>query len=129
MQIFVDRCKERLSSLDIVEALTRMEDRPWGAWRRGQPLNQNSVSKILQPHGIVPKKYRVGDSTFRGYELGPIAEAYRRYGRPVIEELDLKPSGRSGTLELSRNSNGLGLNESGTIREMFHLSVPQPTDK
>jgi putative DNA primase/helicase len=53
-----ERLVKALSSQDIVCALAAMEDKPWGEWRRGQPLTQNSLARLLKPFGIKPKVTR-----------------------------------------------------------------------
>jgi putative DNA primase/helicase len=57
-----ERLVKALSSQDIVCALVVMEDRPWGEWKRGQPLTQNSLARLLKPFSITPKKFRFGDT-------------------------------------------------------------------
>jgi putative DNA primase/helicase len=57
-----ERLVKALSSQDLICALVVMDDRPWGEWRRGQPLTQNSLARLLKPFGIAPKKFRFGDT-------------------------------------------------------------------
>ncbi|MCX7313944.1 MAG: DUF3631 domain-containing protein [Alphaproteobacteria bacterium] len=80
--IFELKAKERLSSHDLITALTNMEDRPWSEWRRGQPLTKNGLARLLRPFGINPKQIRFEQPprpTAKGYEAAPIREAKARY--------------------------------------------------
>jgi putative DNA primase/helicase len=43
-----ERLVKAVSSQDLVCALVVMEDRPWGEWRRGQPLTQNSLASVTE---------------------------------------------------------------------------------
>jgi Protein of unknown function (DUF3631) len=73
---------DRLTSIKIVEKLVEMKDRPWPEWRRGQPLTQASLARLLKPFGIVPKSIRFSPKpapTSRGYWRGPIDDAKARF--------------------------------------------------
>jgi hypothetical protein len=92
--IFELKQKDKLSSQELVTALTAMEDRPWPEWRRGQPLTKNSLARLLKPFGIHPKQIRFEPKpakTMKGYERGPIDEAKARYvdEEPKLAEEDL----------------------------------------
>ena len=80
--IFETANKERLSSCEIVDKLLAMEDRPWREWRRGSPLTQNSLARLLNPFSIRPRAIRFAPkpvNPVRGYERGPIEEARARF--------------------------------------------------
>src|SRR5205807_2131172 len=109
-----DRQRDRLSSADLVLALNEMEHRPWPEWRRGKPLNQNSLSKLLKPFGIQPKKMRFGSETVRGYERDHMGDAYRRYVPAVMSPNSGESDLRSGTVEQVFKNNGLPEFQSGT---------------
>jgi len=83
--IFAERQTERLLSTDIVQALGRMEDRPWSEWRSGNPITARQLSKLLDPFGVSPTKFRSEGHTpgTRGYELGAFADAFARYLSPT----------------------------------------------
>lgn len=78
--VFELKRREQLPSKDIVDAFVALVDRPWAEWRRGQPLTQNSLARLLKPFGIKPKELRFGEKdTRRGYEAAPIREAKSRF--------------------------------------------------
>jgi hypothetical protein len=80
-QLFKEQNTDRLSSEEIVEALVRMEDRPWAEYRKGQPITKNGVARVLKPFGIKPKqlRFRDGRSGISGYELGWFHDSFSRY--------------------------------------------------
>ena len=46
-----------LPSVMIVEELIKMADRPWGEWKRGQPMTQNSLASLLGSVQYSPEEY------------------------------------------------------------------------
>ncbi|MCP3998946.1 MAG: DUF3631 domain-containing protein, partial [bacterium] len=86
----------RMSSEQIVAVLTKMEDRPWPEWRRGQPLTQSGLARLLKRYDIRPRTIRMGSDTAKGYLLSDFTDAFRRY-------LPSEPSHRN-KLEKSSNS-------------------------
>jgi putative DNA primase/helicase len=103
--ILQERQADRIRSADVVLALVAMEHRPWPEWRRGKPLNQSTVSRLLKPFGIETRKSRFGNETARAYEREAIAEACERYAPLAIAAEGSKTGFQSGTVEqTSRNS-------------------------
>jgi putative DNA primase/helicase len=79
--LFAERSVDRLSSEEIVETLTKMEDRPWPEWRQGKPLSKNQLARLLKPFGVRPRTVRTNGSTPRGYQLDDFQDAFARYLR------------------------------------------------
>jgi putative DNA primase/helicase len=86
---------DRLSSEKIVEALVQKEDRPWPEWRRGQPITQRGVAKLLEPFGVRPKQLWLDDKKRRGYEKAEFKDVWERYLAPPSPETPVT-SGRTG---------------------------------
>lgn len=78
-RLFSERSLDRLASSDLVETLATMEDRPWPEWRRGQPITQRQVARLLKPFDVAPKQMRLGLEKVRGYELADLEDAFSRY--------------------------------------------------
>lgn len=57
----------KIWSRDLVDALIAVDDRPWCEWKRGKPMTQNSLAKLLQPYRIHPSSIRVEQVTRKGY--------------------------------------------------------------
>ena len=90
-----EKCGDRLSSEQIIEVLTKMEERPWPEWYRGNPITQRGVAKLLEPFEIRPKQLWLGDNDSekkkkRGYEKAEFEDAWKRYldtpcpGTPIV---------------------------------------------
>lgn len=78
-EVFEDQA--RLPSAQVIEALTAIEDAPWGDWY-GHPLRARDLARLLRPYGIKPRTFRVGNSTPKGYERRDFEEPWARYTRP-----------------------------------------------
>ena len=77
--LFDARGVDRLASAEIVDALAKMEDRPWPEWKAGRPITARQLARLLAPFGIRPTKIRFGDATSQGYSLEAFEDAFRRY--------------------------------------------------
>lgn len=77
--IFAARMTDRLSSEDIINALERMEDRPWPEWNKGRPLSKTQLARLLRRYAVRPTTIRVGDETPKGYLLKTFEDAFARY--------------------------------------------------
>lgn len=84
--LFEERETDRLFSADIVEALGKMEDRPWPEWRRGQPLTATSLARLLKPFGVRPKTIRIGDDRAKGYAREDLEDPLSRYLPPTSRD-------------------------------------------
>jgi len=67
------------ASAHLVKELVAIDGRPWAEMgKRGKPLTQNKLARMLKPLGIAPDhidpKTRV-----RGYKLSQFEEAFSRY--------------------------------------------------
>jgi putative DNA primase/helicase len=77
--LFAGGGSDRLTSADIVNALGRMEDRPWPEWKNEKPITTRQVARLLEPFGVRPTTIRTGAGTAKGYHLEEFADAFRRY--------------------------------------------------
>lgn len=66
---------ERLSTTDILAALTKMEDHPWASWQNGRELTANQLAGLLRAFRIKPNKWR----DCRGYLRSDFEDAWSRY--------------------------------------------------
>lgn len=66
--IIDDKCREKIASAELVGLLILIEDSPWFEWKRGKPLTQNSLSRLLKPFKIKPSTIRIGSNTAKGYK-------------------------------------------------------------
>lgn len=78
--IFAEKGEDKLTSADLVEALVKIEGRPWAELGRNRkPLTQNRLARMLKPLGIAPAKIRVADKTPNGYLATLFADAFARF--------------------------------------------------
>jgi len=78
--ILDERTMLKISSYDLVKGLISLEERPWCEWRKGQPMTQNSLSKLLDSFDIKSKQIRFSSyENLRGFELNQFEDAFSRY--------------------------------------------------
>lgn len=70
---------EKLSSAELVQRLIAIEDHPWGDWRKGRPITQNGLARLLRPFGIISKTIRIDANTPKGYTSKQFADVFKRY--------------------------------------------------
>jgi putative DNA primase/helicase len=75
--VFKSRDKDVISSQEVVAALNALEERPWGEWRRGEPLNPRGLSRLLKPFGIRSKQIKAFIG--KGYTRKTVEAAATRY--------------------------------------------------
>jgi putative DNA primase/helicase len=79
-EVFSVREADRVPSADLVEALLGEPEWGWGTWRKGRPLDQRGLAKLLKPFGIRSKAIWLEGRTVRGFERGEFVDAWVRYG-------------------------------------------------
>ena len=79
--------KKGISNHDLVTYLVAMDDRPWKEWKRGSPLNEHSLKRLLKPFNLRPKRIRIGAVLIRGYVTAQVLEAAARYVKEESEEV------------------------------------------
>jgi hypothetical protein len=83
---------DRISTADLLTALIAEESGPWPAWwatdvEQGRTKGPAArLARLLKPYGGRPEKYRVGETTVRGYLRADFEDAFRRYGSPLRPE-------------------------------------------
>jgi hypothetical protein len=94
--LFAEGAADKLLTAAVVTALTGQEERPWAHYRHGNPLDSNTVARLLKPFGVHPGEVRIADKTGRGYRLENCQEAFSRYlpaSQPETPETDLQNAG------------------------------------
>lgn len=76
--------RDRISSRELVEELIKVEDHPWSDWRRGKPITQNGLARLLKPFGIFSNTIRIGTERAKGYMLSQFTDAFERYLKSEI---------------------------------------------
>lgn len=71
---------DKISTSELIIALTNIEDGPWKTYNHGHPLSPRQLAKQLSYYGIKPKTVRVGKyDTPKGYDLEQFQDAFTRY--------------------------------------------------
>ena len=95
--LFAERGADRMPSVEIVEALGQMEDRPWPEWKAGKAITAPQLAKLLAPIKIAPNPIRLPNRPAKGYRLDQFREAFRRYlPKPSVTPLQAKEPAASG---------------------------------
>lgn len=76
---FQETNQDFLASEDVVEKLLKMEERPWGEWKKGKPITKIQVAALLRKFGIRPKQHWHDSGPARGYERADLTDAFNRY--------------------------------------------------
>jgi Protein of unknown function (DUF3631) len=74
-----DPAVDRVRSMDLADALGKLENRPWSEWRNGKPMTPAALARLLSPFGISPGTKRDGNSTFKGYLVSDFDEVFESY--------------------------------------------------
>lgn len=70
---------DRLASSELLEALNRMDEAPWGDLR-GRPLDARGLAGRLKPYGVRPKNLRrEGEKVVKGYSVDDFLDPWLRY--------------------------------------------------
>jgi putative DNA primase/helicase len=70
---------DRVRSIELADALGKLENRPWSEWRNGKPMTPAALARLLGPFRISPGTKREGNSTFKGYLVSDFVEAFESY--------------------------------------------------
>jgi len=70
----------KIPSAELTDKLVALEERPWCEWKRGSPMTQNSLSKILGGFNIKSKSIKVDKyKVVRGFDANQFSDAFSRY--------------------------------------------------
>ena len=71
-----------IASKDICEALAQVEDGPWPAFNKGQPITPAQLANLLKPFGVSSLSVRphsAPHTTAKGYKLSELKDPFARY--------------------------------------------------
>ena len=78
-QVFKIKKIDKISSSDLIAALTENEESRWKSYYRGKEITPRQLAKILDPYGIKSKTVRTKFGTPKGYDLDQFRDAFARY--------------------------------------------------
>jgi hypothetical protein len=69
-----------VTSKNLLERLTEMEDRPWAEFgRTGKAITTSRLARLLKPFLIIPEKVGPKDARVNGYPIRKFIEPFKRY--------------------------------------------------
>ena len=77
--LFTDSKSDSLSSYDLCNQLTALEERSWGEWRYGKALSPSQLAKLLRPFGVRSRTIRLPERVLKGYQKADFHDAFTRY--------------------------------------------------
>lgn len=92
-EVFREKNVDRLSSKDLLAALTGDEEKSWHTYNRGQPMTPKQLAKRLRGYEILSGTVRTWSGTPKGYKLEQFSEAFARYLEPKTEQGDEEVEG------------------------------------
>ncbi len=73
------RGSDRIATDALIDALIALDERPWGDYRRGKPINPRALARMLKDYGVKSGTIRLPDGTAKGYALAAFGSAFARY--------------------------------------------------
>lgn len=70
---------DKIPSKELVDKLLELEERPWREWRKGSPMTQNSLAKLLGGFKIKSKDIRYYGKSVKGFETEQFKDSFIRY--------------------------------------------------
>jgi putative DNA primase/helicase len=106
-QAFKDKAVEWLSSTELVDTLTAIEDHPWCEFNKGKPLTAKGLKNLLAAFDVKPTKERASN----GYHVAQFEDSFSRYlpDSPPLSSTSSTSQAQSGFEENShipQNENG-----------------------
>lgn len=78
-KVFSGSGLDKMTTADVLAALNRIEESPWGSIRRGEALDARGLANRLSKYGIGSKALRIGDEVIKGYARTQFQDAWSRY--------------------------------------------------
>lgn len=113
-EILKEKADERLTSVQLCEALAALEERPWADWRRGQAITPAQLARLLRPFGVSSRTIRQGGNIAKGYLPEDFGDAFSRYlpDFSLLKRYNVTTRSSIGDSSLFQNVTGEGRNVS-----------------
>jgi putative DNA primase/helicase len=118
--IFAEIADGFMPTQDILDELNGLDERPWSTWRRGQPLNANTLAKLLKPFGLHPDQVRYGKDVVRGYTPADFGEVFRVYLPETVTTVS------SVTPQVDDDQDCNGCSDCNALSERVEVEATQP---
>jgi putative DNA primase/helicase len=78
--VFEEKRSDKISSVDLVDALVALEGHDWAEYRQGRPITTNGLARLLARDNISPGTVWFGEGhSLKGYKLSQFDDAFARY--------------------------------------------------
>ncbi len=77
--VFEQKGAFKISTVDLIEALTRDDEKLWSSYNRGRPFSPRQLAQKLAVYGIKSKTVRMAHGTPKGYDAAQFSDAFARY--------------------------------------------------
>ena len=88
-----------MSTEDILSALCKLDESPWGDLR-GQQLNPRGLAQRLRQYGVSSRNVRTNERVVKGYAREDLHDVWLRYLSPPVEAATSATSATDGDLAL-----------------------------
>ena len=78
-RLFREEDTARLSSQEIADKLSNLEERPWADWKKGKPISTNQIARILKNYEVRPNEMKINRRNVRGYKAEDLQDTFERY--------------------------------------------------
>jgi putative DNA primase/helicase len=78
-QVFETKNVDRMSTIELIEALCADDEQPWATYNRGKPITPRQVNKRLNDYEIKRQTIRIGYKTVKGFLIEQFDDAFARY--------------------------------------------------
>jgi putative DNA primase/helicase len=99
-EIFESKHVLKISTADLIAALTADDEKSWATYNRGKPISARQIASRLAGYGIKSKTIRIGYETPKGFEVEQFGDAFARY---LADPLNLPPQ-RNNSLEANNEA-------------------------
>ena len=102
-EVFELRNADRISTVDLINALCEDDEKPWPTFNRGNRITPRQLATKLKGYGIYSSTIRIGGSTPKGFLLDQFTEAFTRYLTPTATQNVADYTQRCGCVADSQN--------------------------
>jgi putative DNA primase/helicase len=95
---------DAIGSQGLRDKLTANPDSEWAEWRRGNPITQMQIARLLKPFRIFPQQVRVGGRQIRGYSFSSFRDAWGEV--PVKRHIPPFPPSKASQVSQTRMAVG-----------------------
>jgi len=112
-EVFGD--KPNVASVDLVQGLATMDDRPWATWGKGgSGINPNQLARLLKDFKLYPSTLRLADGRrLKGYERAWFQPIWERYlPHPDLQAVTpCQPTKRLDEMQISNRDTNLDVTD------------------